>query len=193
MDQTTSPDETYPLGQLKALYELTSENEIRLAGLAIGILILGLGCFWLGFNSEDNNSKLLLIPTGIGLLLGAIYLFYSWYIRRDVHVLVYDEGLTVIQKDNMVTHRWDDIESIFQNFKVASIGGIRGRTSKIYIIVPKKGAPLEFTEILPNVDELGNTIHQEITTRRLPEDIKRLKAGERLRFGSLSIDNTGII
>src|SRR5260370_15404846 len=138
MDQTPVTEENYPLGQPKALYELTPEDSLRFIGFAVVLLILSLGCVWVGLNDNNNSRKLTLIAAGIGLLLGAIYLLYIWYNRRDLHVLVSDDGLTVIENDNMATYRWDDIESIFQDFKDASVYGIRGRTSKIYTLVPRK-------------------------------------------------------
>jgi hypothetical protein len=195
MDQTSAIPEDNPLGELQDLYERTSDDDIRDVGIAAGLVVVGLVGIAIGANLSDSGgtSKFFLISLGIGLLCVAGYLFFRWYAGRDIHVLIYNDGLTVIRNDDMRSYRWDEIDSLFQKLVVSSVYGIRGATSKKYTLVPKKGAVIIFTEILPNVDELGQRIQQQITLRRLPEDLKRMDAGETIRFGPISIDKQGVI
>jgi hypothetical protein len=191
MDQIPSTDDFYPLGRPTALYELTPKEELRYIALYAGLLLLSLACLWLGFSIADG-SKVFWIGLGIGLLPAGIYSFYVWYTRRDLHVLVSGEGLTVLRRDDLVFYRWEDVDSIYQNLMAISAYGIRGQPSKVYTLIPKKGSPVQFTDMLPKVDALAQTIQQEIAVRRLHEDIKQMNAGESIRFGPITINNMGI-
>ncbi len=189
-----SPD-SYPLGVPTAEYK-TAGNRRLLFGFAILLLIGGGFAMLYGVASPylsdltDERPPLVIIG-GLVVLLGWA-LVESWLRNRDLRVLTFPDGLMRFQYGKSETCRWDEIVSIWQSITKRYTNGIYMGTTHLYTIQKSDNKQLKFGDALKDVEQLGNLLQNEVTTRQLPAALSRYNSGGTVNFGNVSVSPVGL-
>lgn len=165
---------------------------IGLLAFTLAMFILNLDSF-LQFFSASFVDFLISVGFTLFMLSGYTLLFlgipYHFYRNRNPRILHCTEGLIYHRGKRTTTMRWDEIESVSQTFWIAT-GNAQGQSYTCTLrLCGKKYA---FGGDIENAHALGRIIEREITRRRIATYWHRIKEGEKLQFGPLSINKEGL-
>lgn len=184
------PAEAQPLGTPVAEYTPGPRSQkANLIGSVV-LIVFGLGGILLGIYlaSLYGSGQLCFSVAGlISCLLGVLWFVLSKR-QSDLRVLVFPEGLSYTKRGKTDIIRWDDVATVKQNITRHQQGG----TTHVYTVQLTDGRKHTFSDGLAGVQNLGNTIQQEVTRRILPRAVEAYGAGETIPFGKVSISKDGI-
>ena len=140
-----------------------------------------------------------------GLFLAALVALFLlvacvWRLRQlargsRVRVLVFEGGLARFDGENLVSCRWDEIETVEWSATSYRARGIPLGTRFVITLKLASGGQMVFDgarEHLPAMESLSHRISKETTTRLLPRTLAALKAGQTIAFGELGVSRLGI-
>ncbi|MFE2011772.1 DUF6585 family protein [Streptomyces sp. NPDC059491] len=171
------------------------------AVLPVGALGAFLGWLALSYAIEDQREQGAWYHSLPLLVLAALpvgfvgYVLFSWLFRArppQVWVAWYEHGaLRHVDGGETRAYAWDEIASVTrQDVKVTN--GVTSATTHRLTIRPEHGAEIvlgdEFDGMVPFAEGLGNAFSRA----RVPRDAARLDAGERIGFGLVDIDVSGV-
>lgn len=191
---STSP-ERYALGTPTSEYK-TAGNRKLLFGFSILLLIGGgftmlYGAASLYLTNPTDERPPLIIIGGLIVLLGWA-MVEGWLRTRDLRVLVFPDGLMRFQYGKSESCRWDEIVSFWQSITKRYTNGVYAGTTHLYTLQKSDNKQLKFNDALKNVEQLGNLVQNEVTTRQLPAAISRYSSGGTVNFGNLSVSPLGL-
>ncbi len=189
------------LGPLQAVYRANKAHYLgnmivygllALAGLAIivvGIVVAArtrAGVFAALF------CLLMMGALGAVVIALAVHLFRRLLDTLRQLVLVFPEGMAHVCRGTAAVYRWDEARSLWQHITNHYYNGAYTGTTHVYTLATADGRRVVFKDFLKNVEQLGNTIANEITRRRLPEAIDDFNAGRLVKFGKLAVSQAGL-
>ncbi|MFD9357559.1 DUF6585 family protein [Streptomyces sp. NPDC060031] len=189
------------LGARKGLAQNEPKHFPWGAVLPLGVLGVFLGWLALSYAIEDQreqgawyHSLPLLILAAIPLGFVGFFLLAWLFLPRPPQVWVawYEHGvLRHIDRGETQAYTWDEIASITrQDIKVTN--GVTSATTHRLTIKPEQGAGIvvgdEFSGMVPFAEGLG----EAFSRARVPQDAARLEAGERIDFGVVDINISGV-
>jgi hypothetical protein len=183
------PAEAYQMGTPIAEYRPKSSRQV--SSFVGGAIMVVAGIAIVFFDMVQRHPSGLFALGGVLLALG-MWAFWTGIRERGLQVLVFPDGLTRTARGTTEVIRWDDITEVLQQVTKHYTNGVYTGTTHVYT-VRRAGKPdLMFNDALKNVEQLGNTIQQEIYKRLLPRAIATYNAGGVLHFGKLSVSLQGL-
>jgi hypothetical protein len=154
----------------------------------------------LPFMSKKASEKSLFNIILPFIFIGAISVLLIWLIKKiekknnNTSVTQYAEGLIYVNKDNIAEIiRWDNVGNVWQDFFDQYFNGIHTHhRRRIKIKLKNSDKKFEFTEKLFNIEDLADSVHNSVTPFLLKSMAKKLKNGEELNFGKITINSEGI-
>jgi len=189
---------SHNLGGQRAEYKLAITCQIiALLFLAvIGFAIIGFFMLYTG-----STFLLPLVLGGVGLFIVILLGIVSLYRKRNMRILVYEQGFVYIgQKDNMRVIRWDQIACVWHKVTVSTstsrnadgTSSTSTSYSHSYTIECFDKTTLVLHETFARLQEIGKIIERESARYLLPNAQRAFHHGQPLSFGPLSINMTGI-
>lgn len=198
-----------PFSAVIGLGPLKSQHPYKGAGKWGGLIFGGL-CFlaapaltllaiYLGYDAYnrygvarvDNAVIPPLIFAGIAFLLGALVLWNAWN-NWPLAVNLYEDGFAYNDRKGLQQVRWDQIEAVWQAITKHYRNGIYTGTTHVYTVKTTDGRKLALDDRLAKVEDLGKAVQSGSIKAVWPKYSAALQAGQRLTFGPLAIDNSGI-
>ncbi len=168
-------------------------------GSIIGALFLGgLGAFFLfgayqsTIERASGGTNITLGLFGVGMLAFGAFILFNWWKNRGVHVQVYSGGLARIQGEKSQEIRWDDIRAVWQSITKHYRNGIYTGTTYLYTVQTADNRKLTFGNEIKGVEQLGQQLQQESTSRLFPRMVAAYNAGQNVPFGDFTINKEGI-
>ncbi|GCE10672.1 DUF6585 family protein [Tengunoibacter tsumagoiensis] len=161
-------------------------------------LILTIGFLWLGYGSatdpaSDGSSIVAFeIIAALFFLMGLYMLLYP-LIYRSWHMYICTEGFVSLRWGKVQAYRWDQIAAIWVAVTKFYRYGIKTNTTYRYTVQGKDGTKIKFTNTYTSIEQLGNTLVEKSTQALLPSAIASFNAGQTLGFGSLNVNQQGIM
>ncbi|MFC9897476.1 DUF6585 family protein [Nocardia sp. NPDC127579] len=155
---------------------------IAVIGVAIALLLSG---WWIAIP--------IVLAAG-----GVLFAAYAYFGPDEVaeQVYVFEHGMIHREsKGQLTVLRWSEIRLLANVTRHYSQGGYYTRSSHNYTLLRADGGKTFFTHLLFPDGELavlGELIEQRVTEVRVPKAIEAVSAGQRLDFGDLIIDASGI-
>jgi hypothetical protein len=185
-----APEELYQLGRPTAMFR--SQNAAgSMVLIGIGLLFccgggVGITALTEGQGNPQMTKVAVVLPfAGILALFAGIRNLYSAH-----RVLVFPEGLAVLQGSAVTVWRWDDVESVRRNLTEVHQRRTSPRTCTLR---RQDGQMLEFNSTqLEKTDQLGDLAEREVGRRLLPRARATLQQGGAVDFGPLSVDQFGL-
>lgn len=119
--------------------------------------------------------------------------FALFVANKNKKLLIYENGFIYID-DRKLIAKYEDVKEILQQVTTTYFNGIPTPTQYKYTIYLKnKINPLYLTNIFSNIQEAGNYIQNKILQQQLPIALEAYSRGETVRFGSLTVNQKGII
>ncbi len=164
--------------------------------LLFGFILGSLGVSMILFSTSsaqaaDEDRVPILIIGGFLAAFGWLLVELSLRARGQV-VTVFADGLTRTQYGKTLTLRWEEITSVWQQVTKHYYNGVYTGTTHVYTVQKTDSTKIKFNDAVKNVEQLGNTIQDEVTQRLLPLAITSLSSGETITFGKLGINVTGL-
>lgn len=108
---------------------------------------------------------------------------------RDRVVRLYTGGIAVTGPRGDTEYVWDDLVSV-------TVSGVRARpdgpTRWRFTVETEGGDILRFTDDLPDVQVLAETVAREVASRIVPRRLVEVKAGKPVTMGPFTIDREGV-
>jgi hypothetical protein len=158
------------------------------AGVGAAIVLLGLILSLVQSDAEQ------LCYSGIGLVVAApgLFIIGGAWLRRDLCVQVFADGLTRTQRGKTDVIPWDDVTAFWYSVTHHQQSGRTASTAHVYTVQRGDERKFVFKDTLANVEKLGQTIRNETVRRLLPRAIEDMNAGQTVPFGKLAISKEGI-
>lgn len=186
--------DTFSLGTQVAEYKPRSRRNVL--NIFFGFILSVAGGFGILYGaasasvSSDDRPPVMILA-GFVLLVGWV-MIESWLRSRGLSVQVFADGLVRSQYGKSVVVRWDEIAGVWQAITKHYYNGIYTGTTHAYTVQKADGTQTKFNDTLKNVEELGNTIQQEVTKRLLPRAAATYNNGGTVSFGKLAISPMGL-
>lgn len=181
------------LGKLKSRF---STNQIsRYLLLLIGIICLGGGLYFVIKPFLDTKEPVILIVVpaiGLGVcVLGAFILRKFWQ-SRGRQIELYENGLIANLNGKLHSASWSEIASLTESIEAYYLNGVHTSDRYLYTIEKTDGDSFSFDNIIFQTKHIGQEIKEKTFELMYPPVLQKLKRGEKIHFGSLSIDSNGL-
>ncbi len=164
--------------------------------ILLGVILTCSGAFMLTTSQAWDNTafaKTLVVLSGLGSFAIGCYLWLKDLRDPDLHVLVFPNGILLIQEGIESTALWDDVAAVWRSIKVRKLFGLVAiNTSHTFTIQLADGKTFRFHDAIENVEELGSIIQEQVIKRRSPHIYDALKKGNAVSFGELSVNARGL-
>ncbi|MBN1584284.1 MAG: hypothetical protein JXA89_26480 [Anaerolineae bacterium] len=155
----------------------------------LALFLVGALIFGLSIASLQGTLDPVWVDYGTGgLVLLVLASGVSWWLNRRARFLVFPEGLVHLAGRKIDVYRWEMVESVRQQHKLATNGRMRHR----YTIRRKDGKSIVLTDRVPFVDALIAELEQGRLEYELPSLLRAYRAGGTLIFGALRLDSSGL-
>ncbi|HEU5227713.1 MAG TPA: DUF6585 family protein [Ktedonobacteraceae bacterium] len=183
---------TYQLGTPQTEYKVGVKKSTMITMIVIGILAGG--GFGVGALNSTSQTSTMLVLLGFSLLFIGLALYYVFLpvIYHSWHVYVCTDGFAFTRGNAIEAFRWDQIEAMWQSVTKHYTNGVYTGTTHIYTVRSRDGRKVVLNDKFANVEQLGNTISQQITNYLLPQVVSAYNAGNTITFGPLSISKQGV-
>jgi hypothetical protein len=129
------------------------------------------------------------IVTGILFLIGLGALWSSFRNWRKA-VVVYQDGLGYSDYKGVRTLRWDQVAGMTSAVTKHYYNGIYTGTTHIYTIWDREAKKLVLNDTLPKVEDLANSIRQNVFPHLYKAAVDIYNAGRPIQFGPVVISKT---
>lgn len=184
------PAEANGLGAPTAEYTLSASRQVLNLLASLVVTMIGMGTMGGGLSAGLSGSGDVFLFIGLALVyvVPGLWWFISTLRKRGLRVLVFPDGLTYTRHGKTDVIRWDDVATVLQAItRVQYTFTVRKCTVQL-----QDGNKYTFNNALRNVEQLINTIQQQITPRILERVDEAYEAGQTVPFGKLSISRAGI-
>ncbi|HEX7733731.1 MAG TPA: DUF6585 family protein [Ktedonobacteraceae bacterium] len=168
-------------------------------------IILGVICLLIGLafagggiaagQSSDGSagSMVILVLFGLAFIAGGIYTLLYGVIYKGWGVYVYERGF-VFKKGSQAAQpfRWDQIEAAWHSVTRHYRNGIYTGTTHRYRVRRNDGYEVILNDRFNKVGELGDLVHNSVTSAKIPQVLAAYNAGQAITFGPLSVSTQGI-
>ncbi|HEY7346942.1 MAG TPA: DUF6585 family protein [Ktedonobacterales bacterium] len=181
----------YRLGQPVAVYRVALRQNIILGIIA---LLLG-GVFAMvviSGESSGNSIIFMLILVLLCLAGGVYYLALHPLLHGSWRIYVYTDGWVFLKGNQAIPCRWDQVAFVWQRIIRYYRNGVYAGTSYKYTVQRADGVQMVLTNVFRNVNQLGDRIQSEVTSRLTPQALAAVRAGQTLPFGRFSINWQGL-
>ncbi|MCC7449043.1 MAG: hypothetical protein IT324_16615 [Anaerolineae bacterium] len=181
------------LGALVAEYKPRSTRGTL--NLVIGFILCVAGGFAILYSVSGrvpSDDRVPIILLGAFLALIGWAMIESWIRARGLSAQVFTDGFIRIRFNQREVCRWDDVVAVWQYVVKRYYNGVYTGTTHTYTIQKRDGKTLKFDDTLGNVEQLGNTLQEEVARRLLPLAIAAYNRGETVPFGKLSLNTNGL-
>jgi hypothetical protein len=142
----------------------------------------------------DSTPALQYSPliAGVALpLMGVFSLFAAWRNWR-LAVGVYEHGLEYTDRQGTRQIPWEEVEKLQQHivrhyYLIIPVGTDYSTTVQLH-----GGEILSFDNRFSRTKKLGQVLQERLAAARLPQCMAEIRAGKRVEFGTLSLDQEGI-
>jgi hypothetical protein len=132
------------------------------------------------------------ITAAVSLAIAALLIWRSWR-SRGLRAALHAEGFIYRDRTGPRAFAWSDIESVRHRHVRYYRNGQHFASRHVYTIEPRTGPRFVLdTQILTDVERLGDDIVRGSTARILPASIQALERGDRVSFGPLAMDMDGL-
>lgn len=129
---------------------------------------------------------------GVFLAVAGVVLAVRAVRNWKARVLVYPEGLIYFRSGKAVAVFFDQIQTLWRKQSEGHWAHVsQGALS--YTVESADGAKVDFTDYLPNVEELGRILQRETLPHLLPAALLAFNAGGRRYYGPVGIGREGLI
>ena len=185
----TTPTE-HNLGQSVKVYGRKPRNRIYFVVLLLaGSLFLCSGCFAV-FEGEQLGS--FLFPVGLIFLIIALVVLYLDRQNRDNAVQLFTRGLLYKKAGKVQSVQWDDIEAIYQEISMTTLGYGLGQTFYKFILELCDRTQLKFSDDIKEIEELGHRVQEAVSWKLRPVLQDKLAKGEKVEFGPYALSSEAI-
>jgi len=184
------PAEANDLGAPTAEY---TRNGVRQALSLLGsVVVISIGVMTMfgGLSAalSGGSDVFLFFVMGLVYVLPGLWWFISTLRKRGLRVLVFPDGLTYTRHGKTDVIRWDDVATVLQAITMVQ----HTFTVRKCTVQLQDGSKHIFNNAIRNVEQLINTIQQQVTPRILERVSEAYEAGQTIPFGKLSISQAGI-
>lgn len=163
--------------------------------LGLFFLVTLLLAWWRNFDDEPS-FPLQQVLFWIGLIV-SFFATGTYFLRNALghqksRAFLFDDGILHFDGDRFSVVRWADVESVQDAEAPFSFGGQRVFSKRGITITDRQGQSTTFTEVFYHIEELANVIRKEVALRQVPRLLERLRAGEALPFGRLTLLAEGL-
>lgn len=180
------------LGALEREYDT---NQIgRYLTLVISIGLIGGGAYLI-YSAALAREMIIWIMGGI---LAALLIFIGvMMIRRFLNnrggtIRLYRNGLEAVINGKSYVGTWDDFEGIQEIITENRVNGIHVSSTYSYFVKLKNGDYFLLDETFFGVKEIGERLRDETFERLYPASLKGIESGEKVNFGKILIDSSGL-
>lgn len=182
--------------QTQHLRSLEHWQAVRVFVIVASLGIAALCCGTPGVYFSDARALTWVFPV-VGVLLLALAYVISRITqpRKVTGVVTFEGGLVIVDDGRPTVVPWSQLHTIRMRITdVIDISSRRKlRRTKYDITLDIEGhPPFRLTDQFVGVKELTDRIDAEVTARRLPEAIGRVRQGETLRFGRYGVGPQGL-
>lgn len=181
--------QTYHLGHMLASHAVAPGKAYGGIGCGMLMLLFGGAIAYIG-----TPSSIVMIGSGLLLaILGILLALRSWNVlKSSLAVYLYEQGFIYTQANvSPQPFRWDQIQ-VWRNVTRHYRNGAYTGTTSVYTIQRQDGYRIELNNDLHQIQSLGETICNQVTRWRLPQDLQAYQRGQTVQFGSLSLNHQGI-
>jgi hypothetical protein len=176
----------------------------KLGSVILGVLLVGFGlaAFLFGligalqvvdrdFAAALGTACLPVVIALGSLALGAWALYAAWN-NWGSAAGVFDHGLAVARFEDVRQIPWDEVSAVWQEITKHYTNGIYTGTTHKYTVQLADDTKYKFDDKYKDVETLGKAIQTNVTQALYPKYVSALKAGSRLEFGPLALDQNKI-
>ncbi|MEW2615820.1 DUF6585 family protein [Streptomyces sp. NPDC047880] len=173
--QQTAPPGTEGLGQLRETFFPKRVGTMRISALllmgTISLILPPLGAYFLWLAAQTPNLS-------------------RKQAARRLHL--FEHGLAEVGKNGEISaFRWDSM-TVLQEITERYANGVYVGTIYVYTLHRLDGTTLKVTGFYDQPERWGAALQQEITRAQLPGLLARLRQGETLTCGELSVNPGGV-
>jgi hypothetical protein len=193
VQQAPSITSTGMLGSPVAAYKPRSARRtLSLVGGFVLCVAGGFAMLYSGMGRVPSDDRIPIILLGVFLAFIGWAVIETWIRAWGLSAQVYTDGFIRTRFNQQEICRWDDIVAVWQYVVKRYYNGVYTGTTHTYTIQKRDGTKLKFDDTLGNVEQLGNTIQEEVARRLLPLAIAAYNRGEPVPFGKLSLSGQGL-
>lgn len=184
------PSEFFQFGTPVAEYSSKGRTGTLIRDVAIGLGILVVGVI-LVVVGVAGIGILVAVMGGIFMVLRGFALLGT-LVSGTQRVLVFNDGVGVVQGNQATALRWGDVSEIYQDIYTYRVNFVPIINRHNYTLLGPGGSKLQLTRRIHKIEELGPLLHKGVTSAQLPRAVETLKSGGTLNFGPIAISNQGM-
>ncbi len=198
----------YELGNHKATYEPATTCQIIMLSVLLAVSIVGtlvVVLFAAALGGVIGGAFGVVIPLFFVLIMlfivgAAIFGIVRAYQNRVMRVMVYDEGLVYVGRENGRVIHWRDVLAVWHNVVVHTHTSTDGQgntststsVSHTYILSCSDGSSLKLDQTFGKLRQLGKMIEMETARYLFPGAFGLFQAGRPVPFGPLALAPYGL-
>ncbi|HEU5453569.1 MAG TPA: DUF6585 family protein [Terriglobales bacterium] len=158
-------------------------NRLWATFFALGTVMFGVVDFMITFHYPEEGDWFYTV------FMGALMLVAAFLTVRTISssVTIHENGLSWRGLRNSGEMTWDEIETFRYSVVKTYHQGIIPTTEYKYILVDAAGQKAQLGNTVQNPRELGDLLWKQLHARLLKKMTERLKAGQTLKLGKVSI------
>lgn len=156
-------------------------------GTVYVLAVIGLQILFLGV---DRQTASVILPIAFASIAGGIFWYMAHLWNREV--VVYEKGFTYRQGSRVGVFRYEQIVRLRVRAERLSLAGLWRRDVYDCLMTSEHDEVLRLNNTYGDIARLLNALEQAITQARLPVARAQLAQGQKLSFGVLEMDNTGL-
>jgi Family of unknown function (DUF6585) len=181
------------LGAHVATYPRAKSWKRIIAGLVVIVMLLLVGLL-----VATDTPLVLLVLLPVILLLGGVVVWlmmnspvFSAKARaRPFHAFA--NGYMEFAKTGPVAHRWDQMQTVYQEITTIYVNGVNTGTKYIYKMALADGRQVKLTSDQVDMTEFGPLIQRGVVSAQAPRVVEALRAGQPVAFGDVTVTPTGV-
>jgi hypothetical protein len=181
------------LGSHVATYPRAKNWKRIIAGLVVIVMLLLVGLL-----VATTTPLVLLIVLPVMLVFAGVVVWlmmnspvFSAKARaRPFHAFA--NGYLEFAKTGPVAHRWDQMQTVYQEITTIYVNGVNTGTKYLYKIALADGRQVKLTSDQVDMTEFGPLIQRGVVSAQAPRVVEALRAGQPVAFGDVTVTPTGV-
>ncbi|HLG75414.1 MAG TPA: DUF6585 family protein [Ktedonobacteraceae bacterium] len=202
--QSLSPEaiqyaEAYQLGTPTAEFKVGYSKMVVIALCScFGLAILFAAILFLAITSGRHNAhsteqEYLMFAAIAAALLGGIYYALYPIIYRSYRVYIYTYGFVVTKRGQVSVFPWQEVDGFWMQVVKHRQYGISTGTTHKYTVQRRDGTKVVFKDDYVRIEQLGDTISDQLTAIMMPQALATVHAGGTVDFGPISVGPLGLM
>ncbi|HEU5368704.1 MAG TPA: DUF6585 family protein [Ktedonobacterales bacterium] len=181
----------YNLGNPVAVHKVAFRSPITLG--IISVLLAGLFGAVALFGDSSSATVLFMVLLTLLCVAGAVYYLAVFPVQHSAwRIYACTDGFLFMKGSNPIPCRWDQVAFVWQRIIRHYRNGIYTGTSYKYTVQRADGVKIVLTEMFRKVNQLGEQIQREVTSRLAPQALAAINAGQTLSFGPFNLSRQGL-